>query len=111
MARQHPNQQQPVSAEDNNAKMAMKALRTEVSRVLCQWDPLAFRGLSGFETAYGDFVGPLVVLLRKGAKPMDIAAHLDRVVQSEWKLPPCREKCLEIAEKIHRAGAMFHLSQ
>lgn len=101
--------QSPQSAEENNAKMATKAMRQEINRILCGWDPLAMRGLKGFETAYADHVGPLLVLLKKGAKPMEICVHLDRLLQQEWKLPESREQCLDVAEKIHRVGSIFRL--
>ncbi|MEO8376691.1 MAG: hypothetical protein ABI579_03405 [Candidatus Sumerlaeota bacterium] len=107
MAKQSP--QQPQNAEENNAKMATKAMRQEINRILCNWDPLNMRGLKGFDTAYSDHVGPILVLLKKGAKPMEICVHLDRLVQQEWKLPDNREMCLDIAEKIHRVGSIFRL--
>lgn len=102
--------EQPASPEEHNTRMAMKAIRTEIKRLLDQWDPLCMRGLSGFVNQYSEQVGPIAVLLKKGAPPMEIARHLDRLVVEEWKLPPCREKCLELAEKMHRVGTMFHVS-
>lgn len=95
------------SAEEQNAKMAMKAIRAEIKRVLDNWDPLSLRGLSGWRTEYDKYVGPLSVLVRKQAEPMEIARHLLRLMIEEWKLPEDRKKCLEIAEKIHRTGAVF----
>ena len=46
-------------------------------------------------------------MVRKRSPVGDIAAHLDRLVQQEWQLPPCREKCYVIAEKIHRVGGFL----
>lgn len=85
----------------------MKAIRTEIKRILDAWDPLSLRGLRGFDQEYNAYVAPLSVLVRKRARPIDIAAHLDRLVQHEWKLPPCREKCLQVAEKMHRTGSFL----
>ncbi|MCC6546132.1 hypothetical protein IT570_03100 [Candidatus Sumerlaeota bacterium] len=109
MSKKEKQPPQPANAEENNAKMAMKTIRQEINRILCNWDPLAMRGLKGFETAYSDHVGPIIVLLKKGAKPMEICVHLDRLVQQEWKLPESREQCLDVAEKIHRVGSLFRL--
>ena len=98
------NDPQPVNPEENNAKMAMKMIRREIKRILDGWDPLSLRGLRGFHEEYNPFVGPLAVMVRKGSPVGDIAAHLDRLVQQEWQLPPCREKCFLMAEKIKRVG-------
>lgn len=94
----------PPSAEDNNARMAMRMIQREVKRLLDQWDPLSLRGLPGFHEEYAPFVGPLAVMVRKGSPVGDIAAHLHRLVVEEWKLPPSREKCFLLAEKIKRVG-------
>ncbi len=98
---------EPVDIEDNNAKMAMRMIRREIKRLLDQWDPQCLRGLPGFENEYNEVCGPLGVMVRKRQEPMEIAAHLDRLVQEKWNLPPCREKCLQIAEKIHRTGCFL----
>ncbi len=95
------------SAEEQNTRMAMRAIRGEIKRVLDSWDPLALRGLPGFSSEYNQYAGPLSVLVRKGAEPMEIARHLLRLQTEEWGLPEDRRKCLEIAEKIHRTGNIF----
>ncbi|CAN5246346.1 hypothetical protein BH09SUM1_BH09SUM1_10470 [soil metagenome] len=95
------------SPEDQNARIAMKSIRQEIKRILDSWDPLSMRGLRGFDMQYHEFCGPIGVLVRKRVPPIDIAAHLDRLVQQEWRLPPCREQCLQIAEKIYRTGAFL----
>jgi len=102
-----PSAPTPPAPDEQNAKQAMKQIRADLKRIMDGWDPLALRGLRGFPMAYNDIIGPLSVLVRKRAHPMDIAASLDRIVQQEWNLPPCREKCLQIAEKMHRAGAFL----
>lgn len=96
-------------AEENNAKMAMRLIRREIKRILDRWDPLSLRGLPGFEQEYNPYVGPLAIMVKKGSPVGDIAAHLDRLVQQEWGLPPCREKCFLIAEKIQRTGNLSFL--
>lgn len=98
---------QTGSPEDANARQAMKTIRFEIKRILDQWDPLCLKGLKGFDQEYNPFVGPLSVMVRKRAPVGEIARHLDRLVQEEWKLPPCREKCFLVAEKIHRAGGFL----
>jgi len=102
-----PSQPDPVNSEEQNAKMAMKTIRIEIKRILDSWDPLSLRGLPGFQNEYNPFVGPLSVMARKRMPAIEIAAHLDRLMQLEWKLPPNREKCLQIAEKIHRTAAFL----
>ncbi len=92
---------------ERNSRIAMRMIRKEIKRLLDQWDPLSLRGLHGFGTEYDPYVGPIGVLVRKGAEPMEIARHLDRLVREEWGLPPCREKCVQVAEKIHRCGNML----
>jgi hypothetical protein len=87
--------------------MAMKQIRGEIHRILLSWDPLSLRGLPGFQSEYTPYAGPLSVLVRKGAEPMEIARHLLRVMTEEWKLPEDRAKCLEVAEKIKRAGSIY----
>lgn len=102
-----PSASQGPAPDENNAKMAMKAIQTEVKRLLDAWDPLCLRGLPGFQQEYNQYVGPLAVLVRKRVPPIDIAAHLHRLVTEEWKLPACRERCLDIGEKMHRSGAFL----
>lgn len=85
----------------------MRLIRKEIKRLLDQWDPLSLRGLPGFHTEYDSYVGPISVMVRKGAEPMEIARHLDRLVREEWGLPPSNEKCVKLAEKIHRCGHMI----
>lgn len=99
--------QDKQSAEEANARMAMKTIRTEIKRILDRWDPLSLRGLPGFANEYNDFVGPLSVLVRKRAPVMEIARHLDRVMQEDWKLPRDQKKCYEVAEKVSRTGAFL----
>jgi hypothetical protein len=101
------NPPEPVNSDEQNAKMAMKTIRTEIKRILDSWDPLSLRGLPGFHSEYNDFVGPLSVMARKRMPATEIAAHLDRLVQLEWRLPPDRPKCLVIAEKIRRTAAFL----
>ncbi len=95
------------SAEERNARMAMKTIRGEIKRVLDNWDPLSLRGLPGFGTEYNDLVGPLSVMVRKRAEPMEIARHLRRLATEEWGLPADNAKYVEVAEKIHRTGAFL----
>ncbi len=101
------SQQQGGDDAEKNSRMAMRMIRREIKRVLDQWDPLSLRGLPGFHTEYDAYVGPISVMVRKGAEPMEIARHLDRLVQEEWGLPPSNRKCVEVAEKIHRCGTML----
>lgn len=95
---------QSSSPEDANARQAMKSIRQEIKRILDGWDPLCLKGLKGFDQEYNAYVGPLSVMVRKRTPVGEIAQHLDRLVQDEWKLPPCREKCFLTAEKIYRIG-------
>ena len=97
----------PATPEDQNAKMAMKAIRQEIHRVLNGWDPLAMRGMRGFDMQYHAHVGPLSVMVRKRVPPMEIARHLLALMETEWKLPADREQCLKIAEKIWRTGSFL----
>ncbi len=85
----------------------MKAIRGEIKRVLDSWDPLFLKGLRGFHTEYNPYVGPLSVMVRKGAEPMEIARHLLKLMNEEWKIPEDRAKCLEVAEKIYRTGSFL----
>jgi hypothetical protein len=101
------SQPEPINSEEQNAKMAMKAIRADIKRILDSWDPMCLRGLPGFQTEYNNFVGPLSVMARKRLPATDIAAHLDRLMQLEWRLPPDRPKCHEIAEKIRRTAAFL----
>jgi hypothetical protein len=102
------SQGESLNAEERNARLAMKAIRGEIKRVLDSWDPLYLRGLPGFQQEYHPFVGPLSVLVRKGAEKMEIARHLRKLMMEEWKLPEDRAKCVEVAEKIYRVGTLFH---
>ncbi len=97
----------PDEPAANNEKLALKTLRLDVTRILVGWDPLGMKGLRGGEREYEQYVGPIIVLIRREVKPIDIAAHLDRLCQQDWQLPPQREKCLQVAEKIHRAGGIL----
>ncbi len=97
---------QPPDAGQNNDKMAAKAIRAEIKRILDSWDPLSLKGLRGFHTEYNDHVGPLYVLVRKGAEPMEIARAV-LALAAQFGLPDKpddREKYMRIAEKIHRTG-------
>jgi hypothetical protein len=98
---------EPINSDEQNAKMAMKTIRAEIKRILDGWDPLCLRGLPGFHSEYNAFVGPLSVMARKRAAPMEIARHLLNLMEFDWKLPPDREKCLQVAEKIHRTAAFL----
>ncbi len=92
--------------EEINARLAAKNMRKGIKGVLDRWDPLSLRGLPGFENEYNDHVGPLFVLVRKGAEPMEIARHLNRLMVEEWGLQEDRETCLQVAEKVHRCGQL-----
>lgn len=92
------------SPDEQNAKLASKMIRQEIKRILDGWDPLAMKGLPGFDREYAPHVGPLLVMVKKEAPVGEISAHLHRLMTEEWQLPPDREKCFLQAEKIHRTG-------
>lgn len=102
--------QESSTPEEQNTRLAMKAIRGEIKRVLDGWDPQCLRGLPGFQQEYSPYAGPLSVLVRKGAEPMEIARHLLKLQTEEWGLPEDRAKCLQVAGKIHRTGTMFFSS-
>ena len=99
------------NADEVNARLAMKAIRLEIKRIIDRWDPLSLRGLPGFQSEYNDVVGPIGVMVKKRAEPMEIARHLHRLMTEQWGLPENRAKCLEVAEKIHRTGSFLDAPQ
>ncbi|MEQ8821295.1 MAG: hypothetical protein RLY93_13725 [Sumerlaeia bacterium] len=93
--------------EAANNRLAMKMLRRDISRVLFNWDPLCMRGLKNGELEYAPYVGPIAIMVKKGAQAPEIARHLDDLLRDEWKLPRNNQACMEAAEKIFNAGAIF----
>lgn len=94
----------PTSPEEQNAKMAMKQMRIDIKRLLDSWDPLCMKGMRGFEMQYSEQVGPIAVMVKKRATPMEIARHLQLLLVRDWGLPDDRAKCLALGEKMHRCG-------
>lgn len=97
----------PEPPPEDPAKLALRQIRSDVARIFVAWDPMSLRGLRGFEKEYDPWIGPAAIMVKKRLPAADIAAYLDRVVQTEMRLPPCRAKCLEVATKMHRAGAIL----
>ncbi|MBX3730546.1 MAG: hypothetical protein KF858_15315 [Candidatus Sumerlaeia bacterium] len=90
-----------------NEKLARKAIRAEINRILVRWDPLHLRGLPRADRAYEEFVGPLSVLAIKGENYMTIARQLDELMTATWRLPRDKETCVAQARKIYNAAALF----
>ncbi len=93
--------------EASNNRVATKRMGMDIHRVLARWDPLSLKGLRGAEREYDQYVGPLVIMVKKGAEPMEIARHLSHLLTGVWGLPTNNAKCVEIAQKIHNAGALM----
>lgn len=94
-------------SQSSNDRLATKMMRLDINRILLGWDPLALRGLPGWEREYEPHVGPILILVKKGAGKMEIARHLDGLLRETWKLPPDNARCVEIAHKLHNVGALF----
>lgn len=94
-------------AQAANEKLAKKAIRAEINRILVRWDPLHLKGLRGADRAYEEHVGPLFLLAIKKEDPMTIARHLDELMTGVWKMPRNKEACVANARKIYNAAAIF----
>ncbi len=93
--------------EASNNRIATKKMGLDIHRVLVRWDPLCLKGLRGAEREYDQYVGPLVILVKKGAEPMEIARHLSDLLTREWGLPPNNARCVDVAQKVYNAGALM----
>lgn len=105
------SEEKELSPEEQNSRMAMKMIRNEIKRILDAWDPLCLKGLRGFQTEYAPYVGPLSIMVKKGADSMEIARHLRSIMIDEWKMEEDRRKCVEVAEKIRRTGLFLNPGQ
>ncbi len=90
-----------------NARMATKQIRLEINRLLVRWDPLCMKGLRGGEREYEEQIPALLIMVKKGAKYMEIARHLDKVLTETWRLPRNKEKCVDLGKKIYNIGALY----
>ncbi len=97
----------PEEIESENARAAMRNIRNDVARVFLAWDPLALRGLPGWQKGYDEYIAPVAVMVRKRVPAEDIADHLLRTMTGEWRLPADRAKCREMSEKFRRVGAFL----
>ncbi|MDK2972109.1 MAG: hypothetical protein PWP23_1864 [Candidatus Sumerlaeota bacterium] len=94
-------------AQATNDKLAKKAIRAEINRILVRWDPLHLKGLRGADRAYEEFVAPLFVLAIKREDYMVIARHLDELMTTTWRMPRDKEACVANARKIYNTAAIF----
>jgi hypothetical protein len=90
-----------------NNRLATKMMRVDIHRILVRWDPMGLKGLRGAEKEYDRFVGPLLVMVKKGEDKMVIARHLADLLRNEWRMPENNAKCVEIASKMHNVGALY----
>lgn len=97
----------PEEIEAENAKAALRNIRNDVARVFIAWDPLALRGLSGWQKHYDPFIGPVAVMVKKRVPAGDIADYLMRTMTGEWGLPADLAKCREMSEKFRRVGSFL----
>jgi len=93
--------------ERSNNRIATKRLGMDIQRLLVKWDPLCLKGLRGADREYDQYVGPLLIMVKKGAETMEIARYLSNLLTREWGLPPNNAKCVDVAQKIHNAGALM----
>lgn len=94
-------------AQAANDRLATKMMRLDINRILLRWDPLHVRGLHGADREYEPQVGPILVLVKKGADPMEIARHLKDLMETVWRVPANREQCVKVARKLYNVGATF----
>lgn len=105
-----PSKTPPPSPEEQQAandRLATKRIRLDINAVLVRWDPLCLKGLRGGDRAYEAQVGPLLLLVKRGAGEMEIARFLVDLMKTEWRLPPDNAKCVEVARKLRNVGAVF----
>ncbi|MCB2154456.1 hypothetical protein KQI84_06190 [bacterium] len=94
-------------AQAANNRLATKMMRMDINRILLRWDPLHVQGLHGADREYEPQIGPILVLVKKGADYMEIARHLHDLMKDEWRVPQDREACVRVARKLYNVGATF----
>lgn len=105
-----PPKTPPPSPEEQQAandRLATKRMRLDINAVLVRWDPLCLKGLRGGDRAYEGQVGPLLLLVKRGAGEMEIARFLVDVMRDEWRLPPDNARCVEVARRLRNIGAVW----
>lgn len=100
-------QPSPDEQQAANDRLATKRIRMDINAVLVRWDPLCLKGLRGSDRAYEGQVGPLLLMVKRGAGEMEIARYLVDMMRDEWRLPPDNAKCVEVARKLRNIGALF----
>jgi len=96
-----------IDQQKANDRMANKQIRADINRLLLSWDPLCVKGLRGADRQYEPQIPDLFVMIKKGAKYMEIARHLDKLLTQEWQLPRDKEKCVELGKKMYNIGAIY----
>lgn len=82
-------------------------MRMDINRILQRWDPLCIKGLPGADREYEQYIGPLLIMVKKQSDMMEIARHLDQLMTETWRLPRNKQQCVDVARKIYNVGSIF----